>query len=51
LGEDNFYAAGSECFKGYVWKIPDDDFLLSKRIEIPADEWPFVKENVSSSFG
>ncbi|KAG8214532.1 hypothetical protein J3R82DRAFT_9592 [Butyriboletus roseoflavus] len=37
--EDNFYGAGSDDFRGYVWRIPELSTLLGFRQEINTDEW------------
>lgn len=39
MNEDIFYGAGSDDFRGYVWKIPELSTLLGSRQEINADEW------------
>ncbi|KAF8555753.1 WD40 repeat-like protein [Imleria badia] len=39
VNEDILYGAGSDDFRGYVWKIPDLSTLLGLRQEINADEW------------
>ncbi|KAG6883817.1 hypothetical protein C0992_007701 [Termitomyces sp. T32_za158] len=36
---DEFYCAGSEDFRGYMWKIPTADRLADQRIEVSADDW------------
>lgn len=39
MNEDILYGAGSDDFRGYVWKIPELSTLLRLRREINADEW------------
>jgi WD repeat-containing protein 22 len=39
MSEDILYGAGSDDFRGYVWKIPELSTLLGFRQEISADEW------------
>lgn len=39
MNEDNFYGAGSDDFRGYVWKMPELGTLSALRQEINADEW------------
>lgn len=39
MNEDILYGAGSDDFRGYVWKIPELSTLLGFRQEISADEW------------
>ena len=39
MNEDILYGAGSDDFRGYVWKIPELSTLLGFRREISADEW------------
>ncbi|KAF8073953.1 WD40 repeat-like protein [Lyophyllum atratum] len=39
LETDGFYAAGSEDFRAYVWKIPSLAELADQRIEVSADDW------------
>jgi len=39
MNEDILYGAGSDDFRGYVWKIPELSTLLGVRQEISADEW------------
>jgi len=39
VNEDILYGAGSDDFRGYVWKIPELSTLLGFRREISADEW------------
>ncbi|KAG6899523.1 hypothetical protein C0993_009425 [Termitomyces sp. T159_Od127] len=36
---DEYYCAGSEDFRGYMWKIPTADRLVNQRIEVSADDW------------
>ena len=39
MHQDILYGAGSDDFRGYVWKIPDLSTLLGLRQAISADEW------------
>ena len=39
MNEDNLYAAGSDDFRGYVWKIPSATQLMEQRQKFSADEW------------
>lgn len=39
MSEDVLYGAGSDDFRGYVWKIPELSTLLGLREVISADEW------------
>ncbi|KAF5382441.1 hypothetical protein D9615_002712 [Tricholomella constricta] len=39
LDDDEFYSAGSEDFRGYVWRIPSLSELADRRVEISADDW------------
>ncbi|KAG6915901.1 hypothetical protein DXG01_009368 [Tephrocybe rancida] len=34
-----FYGAGSEDFRGYVWKVPSTERLADQRLEVSADDW------------
>ncbi|KAF9645772.1 WD40 repeat-like protein [Thelephora ganbajun] len=40
LTSDAYYGAGSDDFRGYVWKIPETPMLLEQRKEIGVDRWP-----------
>lgn len=40
LTSDAYYGAGSDDFRGYVWKIPDTSMLLEQRKEINVESWP-----------
>jgi len=40
LISDAYYGAGSDDFRGYVWKIPETQMLLEQRKEIGVDQWP-----------
>lgn len=39
MTSDAYYGAGSDDFRGYVWKIPEASMLLEQRKEIGADLW------------
>ncbi|KAG6831737.1 hypothetical protein H0H87_004006 [Tephrocybe sp. NHM501043] len=39
LNGTEFYSAGSEDFRGYVWKVPDVARLEDQRVEVSADDW------------
>ncbi len=39
MDEDNLYAAGSDNFRGYVWKIPPTTLLMEQRQKFSAEEW------------
>lgn len=39
LNSDAYYAAGSDDFRGYVWKIPETSVLTEQRREIGVDSW------------
>jgi DDB1- and CUL4-associated factor 5 len=39
LDSDQFYCAGSEDFRAYVWKIPEISELVERRIEISSFDW------------
>ncbi|KAF8133718.1 WD40 repeat-like protein [Boletus edulis] len=39
MNEDILYGAGSDDFRGYVWRIPELSTLLGLRQEINVDEW------------
>ena len=39
LDKDIMYTAGSDDFRGYVWKVPPVAELIEKRREIGAREW------------
>jgi hypothetical protein len=41
LTRDSYYAAGSDDFRGYVWKIPDLADLAARRREVDVVSWPF----------
>lgn len=40
MTSDAYYGAGSDNFRGYVWKIPKTSVLLEQRKETSADRWP-----------
>ena len=44
LTSDAYYGAGSDDFRGYVWKIPETPKLLEQRKEINVDRW-FLEED------
>ncbi|OAX44356.1 hypothetical protein K503DRAFT_450865 [Rhizopogon vinicolor AM-OR11-026] len=39
MDEDDMYGAGSDDFRGYLWKIPSLISLQGLRKEITADDW------------
>jgi WD repeat-containing protein 22 len=39
LDSDQFYCAGSEDFRAYVWKVPELSKLAERRIEISSLDW------------
>ncbi|RDB14747.1 DDB1- and CUL4-associated factor 5 [Hypsizygus marmoreus] len=39
LDSHDLYSAGSEDFRGYVWKIPSPAELQEQRIEVSYDDW------------
>jgi len=39
LTSDAYYGAGSDDFRGYVWKIPETQMLLEQRKEIDVGRW------------
>lgn len=39
MASDAYYGAGSDDFRGYVWKIPETPILLEQRQEIGVDRW------------
>ncbi len=39
MDTDNLYAAGSDDFKAYVWKIPPLTELMEQRQKLAAHEW------------
>jgi hypothetical protein len=39
LTSDAYYGAGSDDFRGYVWKVPETSMLLEQRKEIDVDRW------------
>ncbi|KAF9220896.1 WD40 repeat-like protein [Gyrodon lividus] len=43
MNEDILYGAGSDDFRGYVWKLPELSVLSGLRQEIKSDEW-FAQE-------
>lgn len=59
LISDAYYGAGSDDFRGYVWKIPETPGLLEQRKEIDADHWSLeddetigvLREALMASFG
>lgn len=46
LTSDAYYAAGSDDFRGYVWKIPETPVLLGQRKEISADRWSLEGDEI-----
>jgi len=45
LDDDQYYCAGSDDFRAYVWKIPDNAVLLEQRTKIDADAWTNVEDS------
>ena len=39
MSSDAYYGAGSDDFRGYVWRIPETQVLLEQRREVDAGEW------------
>lgn len=39
MDTDIYYGAGSDDFRGYVWKLPPVTELVEKRIEMTQKEW------------
>jgi DDB1- and CUL4-associated factor 5 len=39
LAYDEFFSAGSDDFRGYVWKLPSVTQLTESRLEVDADDW------------
>ncbi|KXN81788.1 DDB1- and CUL4-associated factor 5 [Leucoagaricus sp. SymC.cos] len=39
LDSDEFYAAGSDDFRGYVWRLPPTSELVSQRREFSPTDW------------
>ncbi|KAJ3573186.1 hypothetical protein NP233_g2603 [Leucocoprinus birnbaumii] len=39
LDSDEFYTAGSDDFRGYVWRLPSTSELVSQRQEISSNDW------------
>jgi WD repeat-containing protein 22 len=35
------YAAGSDDFRNYIWKIPPTQWLLDQRQQYSADKWEY----------
>ncbi|KAL1745791.1 WD40-repeat-containing domain protein [Schizophyllum fasciatum] len=44
--QGKYYAAGSDDFRGYIWRIPDINELLERRVVIPRNE-PFPRDTVA----
>ncbi|KAF9779652.1 WD40 repeat-like protein [Thelephora terrestris] len=49
LTSDAYYGAGSDDFRGYVWKIPETAMLLERRREIDVDSW-LLEEAETAAF-
>ncbi|PFH53402.1 hypothetical protein AMATHDRAFT_55347 [Amanita thiersii Skay4041] len=47
---DNLYAAGSDDFRGYVWKLPPIEELLAQRLIVSASEWDYVSRPNAIAF-
>lgn len=39
LATDEYFSAGSDDFRGYVWKLPDTPELIDRRKLFNVDEW------------
>ncbi|KAI0081531.1 WD40 repeat-like protein [Panus rudis PR-1116 ss-1] len=39
LDVDEYYSAGSDDFRAYVWKIPSIESLTAARIEVKVEDW------------
>ncbi|KAF5361053.1 hypothetical protein D9756_005005 [Leucocoprinus leucothites] len=39
LESDEFYAAGSDDFRGYVWRLPSTAELVNQRQEVSSNDW------------
>lgn len=39
LATDEYFSAGSDDFRGYVWKLPDTAELIERRTAVDADNW------------
>lgn len=44
LSSDVYYGAGSDDFRGYVWKIPETQMLLEQRKEVEVDSWSLEEQ-------
>lgn len=50
LTSDAYYGAGSDDFRGYVWKVPETSILLEQRREIGVDRWPLEGDGIVGMF-
>lgn len=39
LAIEEYFSAGSDDFRGYVWKLPDAAEMIERRQKVSADEW------------
>jgi len=39
LATDEYFSAGSDAFRGYVWKLPDNSEMIERRQKVSADDW------------
>ncbi|KIK01883.1 hypothetical protein K443DRAFT_6548 [Laccaria amethystina LaAM-08-1] len=50
VNTDDLYCAGSDDFRGYIWKIPPISKLTELRTEMSADEWEAQKSSSAVAF-
>ncbi|KAF5340637.1 hypothetical protein D9611_007483 [Ephemerocybe angulata] len=50
LDSDAFYGAGSDDFRGYLWRIPPTSQLLEQRVEVSPVDWWSEKEQIGVAF-
>ena len=51
LDSDDMYAAGSDDFRGYVWKIPSISQLTSARKEMSGEDWLNMVDSEQATVG
>ncbi len=51
LDSDDMYAAGSDDFRGYVWKIPSISQLTSARKELSGEDWLNMVDSEQTTVG